>query len=604
MLRILVLSTFDGRNANVIRDFLFAFNAHSRHRYFYVFDCASLDDRVDLAAFDVILVFWSVYLLGPDLGPAVRDRIRAAPALKVLFLQDEYRDVRPMNAAMRELGIQVMFTCVAEVDHEAFYPSSLIPTLEATYHVLPGYVPAYLEGLPRPPDGPRPLDVGYRSRDVPFWLGDLGREKRIIADRFQAISAAHGLRADISVREADRLYGARWVSFLRRSRCVLGTASGASVVDFTGEIRRRCALHLELHPEATYADVKARFFADVDGALVIDTVSPRVFEAAALHCTMVNHEGGYAGLLEPDRHYIRVRRDYSNVGEVVDRIRDHGFCREMAARAHRDLVASGRHGYRAFAREFDDRLARHVEGRSAVRGMPRMLFYARRYDWSRRAILPWGGRFVAIPSPADPLNVMRRALASLPAGHRWAPASRLLQDPGRFMRMSRTAARVIVGTPHLRTLLRSYLREGGRRAGVPASRLVEDLVKIDIVRRARSGILRARPSFVVEIAFEAEGGTLILTSRATPETSAPAPPRVPVEIERALREGRVERITWSHVAVGDGVVYELQPGRWLHLGLGRVGVHHFDALATVCRSAPSTAAPTLLAILGGERGPG
>src|SRR6266511_1682373 len=144
-LKILILSTFDGGNANVIRDCLFSFKAHSRYHYYYVFDCRILDDAQDFAQFDVILIFWSVYLLGPDLSEAVRDRIRRAPALKVVFLQDEYRDVLPMNFVMRELGVQVMFTCVAARNHETFYPKALIPTLEATFTVLPGYVPIYLE---------------------------------------------------------------------------------------------------------------------------------------------------------------------------------------------------------------------------------------------------------------------------------------------------------------------------------------------------------------------------------------------------------------------------------------------------------------------------
>ena len=122
-LKILVLSTFDGTNASVIRDFLFSFKAHSRHEYCYIFDCRILDDETDFSPFDVILIFWSVYLLGPDLTEPVRERIRKTSALKVLFLQDEYRDVRPMNGVMNELGIQVMFTCVAERDHEVFYQS-------------------------------------------------------------------------------------------------------------------------------------------------------------------------------------------------------------------------------------------------------------------------------------------------------------------------------------------------------------------------------------------------------------------------------------------------------------------------------------------------
>ena len=146
-LKILVLSAFDGANANVIRDFLFSFRAHSRHQYYYVFDCRILDADSDFAQFDVILIFWSLYLLGPDLSEAVRERVRRAPALKVLFLQDEYRDVRPMNVVMSELGVQVMFTCVAAPDHETFYPKALIPSLEATYTVLPGYVATYLEAV-------------------------------------------------------------------------------------------------------------------------------------------------------------------------------------------------------------------------------------------------------------------------------------------------------------------------------------------------------------------------------------------------------------------------------------------------------------------------
>ena len=198
---------------------------------------------------------------------------------------------------------------------------------------------------------------------MPFYLGDLGQDKTVIAERFQALIQAQGLAGDISVLERDRLYGRRWVKFLRECRCVLGTSSGASVVDFTGEIRRACERHLALRPDASYPEVKARFFADADWKVVIDTVSPRVFEAAALGCTLVQHEGLYGGILRPDEHYICVRRDYSNTADVIDRVQDRGFCREMAKRTHRDLIVSGRYSFQAFARWFDGVLDKHVPGR-------------------------------------------------------------------------------------------------------------------------------------------------------------------------------------------------------------------------------------------------
>ena len=185
--------------------------------------------------------------------------------------------------------------------------------------MLPGYVPRYLETAGLDVDSSRAIDIGYRSRAMPFDLGDLGQDKIAIAERFQALARAQGLATDISVLERDRLYGRQWVRFLRDCRCVLGTSSGASVVDFTGDIRRSCERYLALNPDAGYGDVKARFFADADWKVVIDTVSPRVFEAAALGCTLVQHEGLYGGVIRADEHFISVRRDYSNVGSFQDR---------------------------------------------------------------------------------------------------------------------------------------------------------------------------------------------------------------------------------------------------------------------------------------------
>jgi len=603
-LRILVVSTFNPGDANMVRDFLFSFNAYSRHRYYYVFNRAALEKNTDFSAFDVIVIFWSVFLPGPELSRVVRARIREAPAVKVSFLQDEYREVRTVNAAMRELGIQIVFTCVAEADHETFYPRSLIPTLEATYRVLPGYVPAYLERVPCPAPGTRPIDVGYRSRDQPYYLGDLGREKRIIAERFRAICEMHGLRGDISVAESDRLYGRKWIEFLRRSRCSLGTASGASVVDLTGTIRERCELYQARRPEATYDEVRARFFADVDGTLVIDTVSPRVFEAAALHSTLVHHEGGYGGVLEADEHYIRVERSYSNIDDVVARIKDDGFCRAMAARAHRDLVASGRYSYRTFVAEFDARLARHIDRPVSARPISRATFYRRTYRWHEPTILPRGAGHVVMPSPVFPLLLMGRVVGRLFRSHGHA-ASLFMRNPWRFMQMGHAASVMIVGTPCLRALLAAHFRAGRASENVPLARLVEDLVKIDIVRRARAGLLTADPSFTIGVAFEPEGGVLMLTSRHrdddTPTEAAP----LPAEAEEAVRDGRVTAIVWNHRAVGDFVVCELLRGRRFSVGLGSdvysSGMHRFDGLSAVYARSAATAA-ALLTILRGDDG--
>jgi hypothetical protein len=594
-LKILILSTYEGMDANAVRDYLLSFRLHSRHDYYYVLDCRRLEGRIDLRPFDVIVIFWDVYLLGPELADAVREQIAHAPAVKVVFLQDEHRDVRGVNHAMAELGIQLAFTCVAEADHRVFYPSEAIPTLEGLYTVLPGYVPRYLEGSRLDVDAPRPVDIGYRSRAMPFYLGDLGQDKTVVAQRFQALAPAERLVSDISVLERDRLYGRQWVKFLRDCRSVLGTSSGASVADFTGEIRRACERYLALNPEASYLEVKTRFFADADWKVVIDTTSPRVFEAAALGCTLVQHEGLYGGILRPDEHYVCVRRDYSNVADVIDRVRDRGFCREMAKRSHRDLIASGRYSFQAFARWFDSVLAKHVPGRRGSGSLSPARFYAEGYLHRRQAIVPWGERFVVTPSAHLAHHLARLALERLPRARRGPLMSRLIHNPAGIVRKGLATWRLLQRDRGLRGILTAYRRRPDLRRTVSLHVLLDDLLRLDLIRAARQGTLRTRQSFTVGWEYDVAAAALVAVST---RGQALAGSTLPAEALDALAQGRVRALVWDHAAVASQVVCRAGRSRWLTFTLGQGGVYRFLALERVYQADVRGVGSALIAMLG------
>ena len=607
-LKILILSTYEGMDANAVRDYLLSFRLHSRHDYYYVLDCRRLDGRLDLRPFDVIVIFWDVFLLGPELADVVRAQIARAPAVKVVFLQDEYRDVRAVNQAMAELGVRLAFTCVAEADHRVFYPAEAIPTLEGLYTVLPGYVPRYLEETRLDVAAPRAIDIGYRSRAMPFYLGDLGQDKTVIAERFQALARAQRLVGDISVLERDRLYGRQWVKFLRECRCVLGTSSGASVVDFTGEIRRACERHLALCPDASYPEVKARFFADADWKVMIDTVSPRVFEAAALGCTLVQHEGLYGGILRPDEHYICVRRDYSNTADVIDRVQDRGFCREMAERTHRDLIASGRYSFQAFARWFDGVLDKHVPGRGGEGPVSAIRFYGEGYLRRRQAIVPWGTGFVVTPSAQLVHHLARLALERLPRARRGPLMSRLIHNPAGIARKGLAVWRLLRRDRGLRYILAVYRRQPGLRRAVRLHAVLDDLLRLDLVLAARRGTLRSRQPFTVEWEFDPVEGALVAVSARAPaggggpaaraEPNLAGPVLVPQALD-ALAQRRVRALVWDHAAVAQQVVCQVGRSRWLTFTLGPGGVYRFRALEQLYQADMRAVGDALIVALGG-----
>ncbi len=159
--------------------------------------------------YDVVVVHYSLsILIEGHLAAGFREQLAAFEGLKVQFIQDEYRRIDEVTALIRELGVGILYSSVPPRAVPDVYGSRLpgvdiLPTLT-------GYVPEALGSLPRPPLAGRPLEVVYRGRSVPYWLGRLGQDKVEIGREFLARASGTDLRCDISWSEADRIYGDEW----------------------------------------------------------------------------------------------------------------------------------------------------------------------------------------------------------------------------------------------------------------------------------------------------------------------------------------------------------------------------------------------------------
>jgi len=312
-----------------------------------------LSEKIDLDRFDALVVHYTLVACSDDyIGPESRARIAAFPGLKAAFVQDEYRHVNRTVAALRDLGVGVLFTCVPEPEIEKVYPRAKLPGVRKV-NLLTGYVPPGLADRPAPAFAERPIDVGYRARPLPAWLGELGQEKHRIAVRFAADADRWGLRVDISDREEDRLYGDAWTRFLCRSKAVLGTESGASVFDFEGDIQARVEAHLRRDPGASFETLRDLYFAAAEGRMRLNQISPRCFEAACLRCLMILYEGAYSGVLEPWRHYVPLAKDHGNMAEVVAVLRDPARAQAIVDAAYREIARDPAYSYAPMVATFD-----------------------------------------------------------------------------------------------------------------------------------------------------------------------------------------------------------------------------------------------------------
>jgi hypothetical protein len=360
---LLLLGDYDQTMAQTSRQHMDALVDRSRHRVRRLSLGRRLPDRVSLDRFDGIIIHYSlVAALDSFLDAETQHRIAEYRGAKALFIQDEHRHVERTIDLLRRLKIDVLFTCVPQSEVEKVYPHAELPGLRKV-KVLTGYIAPELCRLDVPALADRVIDVGYRARKLSAWLGQLGREKWLIGERFGADAAQYGLACDISHREEDRLYGRDWIDFMLRCKAVLGSESGSSVFDRTGEIERAVVRHELSEPDTSFEALRELYFRDEDGHVANGQISPRCFEAAALRTLMILYEGGYSGILVPWRHYVPLRKDHGNMAEVAAFLRDLPRAQAIVDAAYRDVALNPAHSFGAHVSQVDDIMAAAADGK-------------------------------------------------------------------------------------------------------------------------------------------------------------------------------------------------------------------------------------------------
>ncbi len=305
--------------------------------------------RWDLNYFDAVIIHYSVRLSMPGyIAIDVVKMLQAYDGPKILFAQDEYEGVNNLRHYINEIGIGYIYTCVPPEWHEFAYPRALFPGVQLV-HTLTGYVPETTSlSQQATPLRERGVLIGYRGRQLPHHYGLLGHEKFIIGERVRMEAQKRGLRVDVESDESKRIYGS-WYRFLGSCRATLGTESGSNIFDFDDTLRIK-ATELAHLPFETVYDTHFRAH---EGPARMNQISPKFFEAIALRTALVCFPGHYSGLLERDRHYIALEKDFSNIDEVFEKLQDFDFLEQLTASAYADIIETGKYSYPAFVAAFD-----------------------------------------------------------------------------------------------------------------------------------------------------------------------------------------------------------------------------------------------------------
>ncbi|MET3839610.1 hypothetical protein [Bradyrhizobium sp. OAE829] len=347
-------------------DHLYCFERHlPQHRVFYLnLEHKDLPDYAKNISFDII-VFHDLFFCGRWGGPALFNRLRSqieflrdSPAIKIAVPQDEFISADLLCDFINSYDIRAVFSVAPASEWPKIYP--LVDRQRVQFYtVLTGYLEQQtlrkIDALQAGRHDARDIDIGYRAGGRNWrqasWLGRHGVLKIEIGDRVEAHARKTDIRTDISSRPEDVFMGDAWYEFLLRCKYTIGLEGGASILDWDGTIRTRTLDYVEKHPASSLEEIESQCFPGMDGTFALFALSPRHLEACATGTCQVLIEGDYNGVLEPWVHYLPLKRDFSNLAEIMSLVKQDTHRSEIVGRAYRDIVQSGKYSYSAFAEQ-------------------------------------------------------------------------------------------------------------------------------------------------------------------------------------------------------------------------------------------------------------
>jgi hypothetical protein len=282
--------------------------------------------------FDLIILLHSVFSNSRRLRGSLSEWTHKRREPKVYFIGNEYKLMPEKMSFCEELGVSLL---VSQSDS---------PAVQTRYRERLG---CRVVGIPNAgldarlfissvPHSDRPIDLGYRAYDAPPYLGH--DERRQIADYFSWCGPRLGLAVDISVDPADRFNQAGWAAFLNRCKGQLGTEAGGDYFELTDAIRLSVNRYVDTHPDATMEEVFELFFANYANPMPLRIITGRNAEAAGTKTVQILFEGHYSGYFQPDVHYIPLKKDFSNIDDVMAKFRDESYTRRITENAYNVAV--------------------------------------------------------------------------------------------------------------------------------------------------------------------------------------------------------------------------------------------------------------------------
>lgn len=290
-------------------------------------------------------------------------KLAAYKGTKIFFTQDDYDNIERNIKKYKDCKIDILYSPVSNpCTLRYLYPKDKMTNIKIK-HYLTGYTSDdVIDNIDSLPICERRIDVFYRGNDVGWAYGRLGYEKQEIGIKMRQYLKEKHFEYDISCKRENQVFGDEYYIRMSSAKATLITESGSSIIFNNDKLMsdRMEIMNLSRSTDKllSYEKLKAKYknFFSYEEKYSVTEISPKCFEAIACKTALIGYEGNYSNVLIPNKHFIVLKKNFSNIESVLEKLRDDNYLQNIVNQAYQDIFVSNKYSYKSFIENFEQDL--------------------------------------------------------------------------------------------------------------------------------------------------------------------------------------------------------------------------------------------------------
>jgi hypothetical protein len=273
--------------------------------------------------FDLIILMHSVLGDNVEIIIPFEQVLKERTGKLLSFVGNEYDLMLKKKAFLQNVDADYIASQLPHEAHTFVYKELSAQLIDAPH--------ALNENIYRPSKSNKVYDIAFSGAKYGIFIGD--QERNNLIETMANLTPQ--LKNKINIGRNTNLPRNLWVELLQSAKATVGAEAGTYYLDRNGSLLEQSKEYVQQNPDANLDDLLEKIFDNTSIEYVSGkAISSRHFEPVGTKTCQILLEGNFNGILKEGEHYISVKKNFSNLKDVIDVYSDHDLRNQIIERAY------------------------------------------------------------------------------------------------------------------------------------------------------------------------------------------------------------------------------------------------------------------------------